>query len=72
MSARTATEIRPAAQSALSESPFFALRELIVEQTEDSLLISGSVPSYYYKQLAQEIVRTVACGIEVVNSICVR
>jgi len=72
MSARTATEIRPAAQSALSESPIFALRELIVEQTDESLLISGSVPSYYHKQLAQEIVRAIACGIKIVNSICVR
>jgi osmotically-inducible protein OsmY len=72
MSERSATEIRPAAQSALSDSPIFALRELTVEQTDESLLISGSVPSYYYKQLAQEIVRTVANGIEVVNSIRVR
>ena len=72
MSARSATEIRPAAQSALSDSRIFALRELTVEQTDESLRISGSVPSFYHKQLAQEIVRAVACGIEVVNSIRVR
>lgn len=72
MSERSAIEIRPAAQSALSDSPIFALRKLIVEQADDSLLIRGSVPSYYYKQLAQETVRAVANGVEVVNSIRVR
>ena len=57
---------------ALADSSIFALRELTVERTEESLLISGSVPSYYYKQLAQETMRAVANGIEVVNSIRVR
>ena len=57
------------AQSALAASPIYALRELHVEQNNDSLFISGRVGSYYYKQLAQEAVRAVAEGYRVINSI---
>jgi hypothetical protein len=72
MSERSAQDVRPLAQSALSGSPIFALRDLVVEQSEGTLLIRGSVTSFYHKQLAQEVVRAVANGVEVVNSICVR
>ena len=64
-----AKEVQPRAQRALTSSPIYALRELRVEQTGDALLISGLVSSFYHKQLAQEVVRAVAEGIEVVNSI---
>jgi len=62
-------EIRPRAQAALSASPFYELRELQVEQLGETLLISGTVSSFYHKQLAQEAVRSVSEGIEVSNSI---
>ncbi len=62
-------DVQPRAQVALRASPIYALRELRVEQTGDALLISGLVSSFYHKQLAQEVVRAVAEGIEVVNSI---
>ena len=62
-------DVQPRAQSALRVSPIYALRELRVEQTGDALLISGLVASFYHKQLAQEVVRAVAEGIEVINSI---
>ena len=64
-----AKEVQPRAQKALAASPIYALRELRVDQTGDTLLISGLVSSFYHKQLAQEVVRAVAEGIEVVNSI---
>jgi hypothetical protein len=67
-----AKEIQPRAQKALSASPVFALRELRVDQKDDQLMISGHVSSFYHKQLAQEVVRAVAEGIEVVNSVKVR
>ena len=67
-----AKDVLPRAQNALHASPFYPLRELHVEQTADTLVISGSVSSFYHKQLAQEVVRGVAEGIEVVNSIHVR
>ena len=69
MAATTAESVQPRAQAALSNSPFYELRELRVEQRNDALLISGCVSSFYHKQLAQEVVRSVCAGIEVVNSI---
>ena len=69
MAETLASDIQRRAQRALASSPIYALRELRVEQTGELLLISGLVSSYYHKQLAQEVVRAVAEGIEVVNSI---
>lgn len=68
MSEHPVAKVQPRAQSALASSPIFDLRDLRVEQIEDALLISGSVSSYYHKQLAQEVVRAVAEGVPVVNS----
>lgn len=67
-------DVRPRAQTALANSPIFELRDLHVGQERSSLLISGSVSSFYHKQLAQEVVRAVCkeCNefeIEVINSI---
>jgi osmotically-inducible protein OsmY len=59
------------AQLALARSPIYALRQLNVEQTDDSLVLSGTVGSYYEKQQAQEIVRSLAGSLEVINQIAV-
>jgi hypothetical protein len=72
MAVVSAKDVRSRAQEALSLSPVFALRELHVEQQGDSLVIQGLVSSFYHKQLAQEVIRTAAEGLEVVNSIQVR
>ena len=69
MAAPKVADIQPRAQSALRASPIYALRELRVEQTGEALVISGLVSSFYHKQLAQEVVRAVAEGLEVINSI---
>jgi hypothetical protein len=45
---------------------------LQVERDGDALLIRGQVSSFYHKQLAQEVVRHAAEGVELVNSIEVR
>ena len=42
------------ADQVLLQSPIPALRKLLVEETEDEVVLSGSVASYYLKQLAQE------------------
>jgi len=63
-----AHEVQPRAQLALRNSPFYELRELQVGQSA----AAGSVSSFYYKQLAQEVVRSVCTEIDVVNSIRVR
>jgi len=62
-------EIEPRAQSALASSPIYELRDLRVDHRGGTLLISGSVSSFYHKQLAQEVFRSVCQGIEVINSI---
>jgi hypothetical protein len=69
MAATVIEEVQPRAQAALANSPFYELRELQVEQRDDTLLISGCVSSFYHKQLAQEVVRSVCTGIKVVNAI---
>lgn len=66
-----AREFQPKAQAALAKSPIYDLRDLRVEQYDGSLVISGTVSSFYYKQLAQEVVRAISRDIEVVNSILV-
>ena len=69
MSATLINELHARAQAALANSPFFELHELQVEQRDGTLFISGNVSSFYHKQLAQEVVRSVCKGIEVTNSI---
>ncbi len=55
-----------------SSSPIHALREIKVEQVDDALVLSGHVDTFYHKQLAQELVRSVADGCELINSIDVQ
>lgn len=62
-------ELYSVAQQALASSGVYALRELTVEPHDNGLVISGAVPSYYLKQLAQEVVLGVAGGVELVNSV---
>jgi hypothetical protein len=65
------TDIADRIKEVLSRSRIFDLRRLQVEQEGDSLVISGRVGSFYHKQLAQELVRTAADGMEVINVISV-
>lgn len=57
------------ARSALNTSPIFCLREIDVSHDGESILLSGRVPSFYYKQLAQEAVRAVVEHVQVVNDV---
>lgn len=45
------------AEDALTSSPIPQLRRLRVVASEHEVVISGRVPSYYLKQLAQETLR---------------
>jgi hypothetical protein len=67
--ATTTKDVCQRAQSALATSPIHALRILRVEQEGETLTLSGRVSTFYYKQLAQEIVRSVAVGATVVNHV---
>lgn len=74
----SAKEVQVQAQQALSASPIYALRYLRVAQENDTLRISGTLSSFYHKQLAQEVVKHAveACDgaevVEVVNAIHVQ
>jgi hypothetical protein len=72
MAVVSAKDVQSRAQEALSGSPIYALRELHVKHQGETLVIQGLVSSFYHKQLAQELIRTAAEGLEVVNCIEVR
>lgn len=72
MHSTSCSEMLPRAQRALCNSPIQSLRELRVEETAAGLVITGLVSSFYHKQLAQEVVRAVAEGTAIVNSVRVR
>jgi len=42
---------------ALTASPLPQLRRLVVTVSEQEVVITGRVPSFYFKQLAQEAVK---------------
>ena len=62
----------PAAGSALLQSSNPELRRVRVSESAESIVLKGTVSSYYLKQLAQESVKAGAEGRRVVNQIVVR
>ena len=68
----TATPTRPEIAEVLDQSPQPLLRRLAVEESDDEIVISGTVPSYYLKQLAQETVRPLLGRRRLRNRITVR
>ena len=59
------------ARQALRQSPIPALRTLQVEETDHQIVLSGSVSSYYLKQLAQETIMPILDGRELHNRLTV-
>lgn len=57
------------ADLALRESPIPSLRCLKIEETDEEVVISGSVASYYLKQLAQETIMPVLGERELLNRV---
>jgi hypothetical protein len=55
----------------LRQSPIPALRKLSVEETAAAVVISGSVSSYYLKQLAQETLMPYLNGRALHNDVLV-
>jgi hypothetical protein len=64
-------ELELAARGALTSSPIVALQKLEVCNQGNRLLLSGRVSTFYHKQLAQEVVRAVADGVQLINTITV-
>ena len=66
----TATYREQTIHSLLRENALSDLRQLEVLETDDEVVISGKVPSYYLKQMAQESVRPALVGRRLRN--CIR
>jgi hypothetical protein len=70
----TSPPVRSGASEALRHSSHPALRQLCVEEQDSVLVITGSVTSYFMKQMAQETLkplqgqRTLLNKVEVVRS----
>ncbi len=62
-------DVTQAAIAILANSSVRELRHLRVDESANQLQLSGSVSSFYHKQLAQETVRTVAAGMQLVNRV---
>ena len=58
-------------QARLRQSDFSELRVIELSRVGDLLVLQGVVGSYYYKQLAQELVKSGAKGLQIENQICV-
>jgi hypothetical protein len=72
MAIASLAHIRP--DQALQHSPIPALRRLNIEESEQEVVLTGSVSSYYLKQMAQETIlpvigpRTLRNRVTVVRS----
>ncbi len=64
-------EVQRRAQFALRSSPIHALREIQVEREGERLILSGTVETFYHKQLAQEALRGMAPGLRLINEVIV-
>lgn len=65
------SELVTRARQALAASPIQQLRLLSVAEDAGVLLISGSVGSFYLKQVAQELLKAVAHPVPVENRLFV-
>lgn len=61
--------VRQPAASVLKGSPIPALRKLRVEESDSVVVITGSVSSYYLKQLAQETLMPLLDQRELLNRV---
>ena len=57
------------ARDILSNSKIPAIRAIIVEQNSAGVILRGQVKLYYYKQLAQELIRNELDDIAILNQI---
>ncbi len=64
-------DVTARARQMLDESPHSELRSLQVEQRGNRVFIRGRVPTFYAKQMAQEAVRNVVRGLQVINNVSV-
>lgn len=65
----TCTELAPEPAEALTHSPIAQLRRLAVVSDAYRVTITGTVTSYYLKQLAQETLRALVGDRELLNNV---
>lgn len=63
------TDVELRVREALTRCSIYVLREIEVELDGEAIMLNGCVDSFYHKQLAQEIVKNVVDGVEVVNAL---
>jgi hypothetical protein len=66
---KTSAPLRLSAAEALAQCTQPAVRYLRVEETDTQVILSGSVPSYYLKQVAQETVRPALGRRQLLNQV---
>ena len=69
--ARESRTTEQQAREALAHSPIYSHHKLNVELAGDALILQGRVESFYYKQMAQEVVRNICRGMQLINEIAV-
>ena len=62
-------EVAEAAKRCLRNSPYRPLKDVLCECDCGVLLLRGHLPSYYYKQLAQQAVSGVKGVRQIINEI---
>ncbi|WP_149499199.1 BON domain-containing protein [Roseiconus lacunae] len=67
-----ADEKRKLFESALEATHNSELRKLRVLVTDGEVTLLGEVSSFYHKQMAQEAIRPLAIGIQIINELIVR
>jgi len=68
----TPTSSLASATEALQRSSLTALRRLSVQECEEKVLLRGQVPTFYMKQLAQELIRPILAGRLLINEVTVQ
>ncbi|MDB5313489.1 MAG: hypothetical protein JWO38_7691 [Gemmataceae bacterium] len=61
--------LSPEPADVLTSSPLPQLRRLVVTVSEGEVVITGRVPSFYFKQLAQEALRPVLGSRRLLNRV---
>lgn len=62
-------ELREIVQAAINRNGYFAFSRVNAEVLDNNIILTGSVETYYQKQLAQETVRKVADSVNIENQI---
>lgn len=67
----TTTECTVSPRELLRENPVADLRRLDIAESENEVVLSGIVTSYYLKQMAQETIRPALAGRQLKNQLLV-